>query len=829
MSVEAFAAFKAAQERVRSNYKDVGEDSDMLAERIISSFQAAFDKPPIEAFEMILQKAMTADEVRVALFAPREEQVKYYPILLMAGIQPEVKGLEESHPILRLKSLVLSTIFLLHKYSWKGFLEEFVIRGGLDILAYMLAEPNLYFRGQVVEIFLTITDCDNWDWFLPRSDILGRTLHIRFLELTDHPHFLDNLILNRQQTYPGGSMRCLQLLAFWLSWVRAMYTMNQVLHLSSGLLSELRFWSMSTSSSGEESSTSDQAQAEERNLAATLFQDFSDDQYKRDGLDNLVPAIPAEDETGKATGTLSVHGVDRPAVDADVEAKVKTAFERIGDKIEFRSASKRRENETSNNADQIKRVADSSNAAPVELTDTAAQYKDQGNTAFGFADFASALALYQKALQACLAVHTPNTESEPSGDFVATLHFNCAACHWKLYSQGFSSVQPIYKSGILASDGVSHASLQSATDATATLSACAEHCRAALRAYPRHHKAGYRLAAVLLAQNLPELALETVDNTLSKLMEMPSAEGGSDITYSSLRELRARCVAAAMLAGAGKSASSSAVPEQAKGLSSRAASVLAALQRRKQREDSRETHALASTWEPPAIIDDDDDPQNARDKIKKNTSHETEDIDVSEYFGASNVYTGAAGDTRVRKATKGASVKANDVAESDSAQKDARMAEKRALRKRLQDSMATLKRAMSALEKGKYSSEVLEAQRTPFVEALQSLWVIPTNPSKSSCHTLNSAFSESSITLEEPQVVALLRVAQNLLSNENTRAIGIRCAVEVTGLDRLQSVLRMALYGNAALRHACEAVTESLRGEAEEGSVHAGDLISSCL
>ena len=149
---EAEKALRAAQAKIRKDYteKDVGPDADMLAERICKSFQAAFDKPPMDEFQQILQKNMSEDEVRVCLFAPREEQVRYYPLLLLAGAQPEVRRLGDTHPMVRLKSLILSTLFLLHRFSWKGFLEEFVIRGGLNTLAEMLSEPNLYFRGQIV-------------------------------------------------------------------------------------------------------------------------------------------------------------------------------------------------------------------------------------------------------------------------------------------------------------------------------------------------------------------------------------------------------------------------------------------------------------------------------------------------------------------------------------------------------------------------------------------------------------------------------------------------------------------------------------------------------
>jgi hypothetical protein len=43
------------------------------------------------------------------------------------------------------------------------------------------------------------------------------------LALANSP-FLQLLLDNNPSPFPGGSFYCLQMLAFWLSWVRALYT-----------------------------------------------------------------------------------------------------------------------------------------------------------------------------------------------------------------------------------------------------------------------------------------------------------------------------------------------------------------------------------------------------------------------------------------------------------------------------------------------------------------------------------------------------------------------------------------------------------------------------
>jgi len=950
MSIEALSAMDSAAERIRANYKDIGADSEVLAGRIIASFQAAFDKPPIEEFEQILQKRFTADEVRIALLAPREEHVKYYPLLLMATIQPEIQKLQrldDSHPLVRLKSLVLSTIFLLHRHSWKEFLEEFVIRGGLDTLAHMIAEPNLYFRGQVVEILLTITDCDVFDWFLPRSDLLGRTLHVRFLELSDHPSYLENLITNRVGSYPGGSMRCLQLMAFWLSWVRAMYTKNQLLNLSKSLLSELQVWAdtgpegindsqvgkvstkrpiptpipkaqadgsidvsgvsgddivlemdadaaaisaaatlgnedtKNTNTNETETETEEDQKIceEEKKLASTLLQDFSFDQYQRDGMDDISSSSSTAAEAcvlneispsaagftdDSNTSGLSVRGIDRPAIDTTVQSDVKQAFERIGDSISFRSDT------SANNSEAQKHLTAPTPAAAqpvVTITTTTAQHKEQGNSSFGRGDYMDALNHYNFALSAVrrgdYTASSVSVSAQPEKDeWEASVHFNCAACHWKIYSKktstGKESANPTYipskkgtTSSSSAADSQEHMDfnlLRLTTDVSPeeALASCALHCKEALRLHPWHYKAGYRLSAVLLAQSQSEKALQTVDTALSLLTASPVAgDGGADSTYSSLKELRARCVAACMLSAktnvtANGNHNTTTVDAPAKGLSSRAAGILASLQRRKVREDSRETHALASTYTPPTAEEDE---QLARDaKQKKKVVRGGDDRDVSEYFGSSNIYTGTSGSAKKmevggsKKSSAGADSSATDNAASakeDAARKAARSAEKKVMRKRLLDAVAVLKKCVLAVEKGKYSEESLLVQKMVLVESLNVLWTIPVTVGKKAVHSLNSAFLEASLTLEEPLITTLVFLAKYLLTAESSTAAdksaGAHCAIDLVNIDRMQSVLRMALYGNNALKTACVAVSEALISSPDFGNiaVEAGKLLLS--
>ncbi len=129
-------------------------------------------------------------------------------------------------------------------------MEQFTIHGGLLSLSELINDKNLYIRGQALEIFLSLTDCDSFDWFqkvafsvVDSETTDTRTLmHQALISLVNGSPFLENLLANRVGSYPGGSCRALQILAFWLSWLRALYTKEQKLILSEKVLKELKLW-----------------------------------------------------------------------------------------------------------------------------------------------------------------------------------------------------------------------------------------------------------------------------------------------------------------------------------------------------------------------------------------------------------------------------------------------------------------------------------------------------------------------------------------------------------------------------------------------------------
>ena len=139
------------------------------------------------------------------------------------------------------------------------------MQDGLLALSHLIADENLYLRSQAVEVFMRCTSEDTCSWFKtpegPNDPVLR--FHERLFKLSGTP-FIKDLTANYDESYPGGSFTCLELLAFWLSWVRIFYAKDQKLRLSKHLLNVLKSWSHEQSRSKEE-----------RAFAKKLYDDFS--------------------------------------------------------------------------------------------------------------------------------------------------------------------------------------------------------------------------------------------------------------------------------------------------------------------------------------------------------------------------------------------------------------------------------------------------------------------------------------------------------------------------------------------------------------------------
>lgn len=240
---------------------------------------------------------------------------------------------------------------------------------------------------------MTVTDCDTFDWFLPppqhtvHASYTVQQLHMKLLGLSRNPEFLNNLVKNRIDSYPGGSFRALQQLAFWLSWVRALYTADQKLALSQHLLSEIKIWSTANEDDSEE-------MKEERKLAETLYEDFGklqaatgESHYSLEGV-----AFPSNDNNSAASS------VQEEAAQSQSSANSSTSVV---------------------------------NEEAVVSIESVSKLKDEGNEHYKKAQFYEAKSTYIQSLELFEQLKI----SEENNGLEVSLRSNLANTFWKLFTE----------------------------------------------------------------------------------------------------------------------------------------------------------------------------------------------------------------------------------------------------------------------------------------------------------------------------------------------------------------------------------------------------------
>lgn len=790
MAQQHVLAFECACEVIRREYAQM-DDGVELGERIIKGLRLSFDDPPVEEFEQILHKRFTADEVRVAVFDPMEEQIAFYPMLLAA-----TEAAPEGHALRKLQGLVLSSIFLLHKRHW-SFLQEFVVQGGLDALANMLGTQNMYFRGQVIEILTCITDCDVFDWFAPPTTLMSRILHVRMLEMADHGKFLDGLVANRSDSYPGGSARCLQILAFWLSWVRATYTQDKRLHLSPAILEQLEAWSR------------EPEEDEERQLANTLFKDFGTDQYV--GYQGSTPA-PCISDTSSSSSSSSSRVVEVNDAGVPVAAQLlggqKTVAGILRPSFDMKSsieAVHARKSATVNV--KCKDLNPPPSSVSPDRLDTVGRdvvLKEKGNGLFKEGNYEEALELYTRALDEVV-------EGQEGGDeIMAALHYNRAASLWKI-AQALKSRetgQGGYQFEVADgddADGLLGGISGSDAPGVFELLRCEQACREAASLSPGHFKATYRLAAVQLSLGNINGAAETVNGALSYQQERERASrltlagdgtgtgtgATAEFPIHALLTLRQRCTAAALARGG-------AVSEVQEGASSKTMAVLAALQRRRQREEGRATHAWSGSEGGGGGGPGDD---NSSDATATVTATATATSNDSHSRSSASVSSGnASSEEQSKKPSTSKAALTKGKGKSQEAKLSTRVVvegkvEAAEKRRRAMELGQRLKKAVAAFERGIVSTDTVES-------IMADIW-----------HTDGLTLREAlaAYSLEESLLLLLIKTACAWAHSQEDGRKAARLLCELVKCERFSSNLSMALFGNSSVKDELRAAISLIR------------------
>lgn len=115
---EATSALDWVLKRIETEFKDV-PDSQEMVDKLTAKFVQTSNSPPRQDFEYVLNKTFTDDEVVIALFRPREEQVPYFAEMLLAA-----QELPAGNPVSKLCPLLVSLLFLVHRY---GFFTVFLL------------------------------------------------------------------------------------------------------------------------------------------------------------------------------------------------------------------------------------------------------------------------------------------------------------------------------------------------------------------------------------------------------------------------------------------------------------------------------------------------------------------------------------------------------------------------------------------------------------------------------------------------------------------------------------------------------------------------------
>ncbi|RHZ20201.1 hypothetical protein DYB37_001849 [Aphanomyces astaci] len=251
MSSAAMTATIVAPSVVKDALRDaIASFPEELQASLMEKFTAYYTNPETPHVEQVLRKRMSDGHAQRLLFMPTKEQAALYVLLVQAPPQ----GAPETHPC-------------------------FI--GGLNSLVDLFTHENLHFRGQALDVFTQMTSNPDFDWFQAPTCSETKSMHAKMLLLTNTSDFIQALVTNKDS--PAMSLYALQILAFYMSWVRKLYTKGE-LRLSAALLATLADW--------KETADSD----EERELATNVFDDF-----------NRWPAADAP-----STPPLAFHGVQLP-------------------------------------------------------------------------------------------------------------------------------------------------------------------------------------------------------------------------------------------------------------------------------------------------------------------------------------------------------------------------------------------------------------------------------------------------------------------------------------------------------------------------------------
>lgn len=352
----------------------------------------------------------------------------------------------------RLQVSALGMLYLVHLSS-SEFIRAFVLRGGLTQLLQLFSHPNLLVRGQAIECFLQVTAHPDLDWFAEKdatsstAALRRELLHVgqRQDERRDSPEAWAQAALfplpralfvkGDSSAFPNESFLSLEILAFWLSWVRKVFLHSEPLQLPVSGLAALQRWSTRASAVCDVSK-------EEVALATALYNDFS----------RFPPLAPPHD---RATDSGSDGGGGGRGSKSFAEPTVS-----VGSKASHTPHQRTVHGSSTGSA-----------TSRVPQTKTPDSCKTVGNACFAKQDYCSAFSHYSEGIALCGDLHVE--ASSLVRETHATLLTNRAATLLKLLGIQDDGLPPQsllhkWQVSLTATSSIPTASVQASSTTTST-------------------------------------------------------------------------------------------------------------------------------------------------------------------------------------------------------------------------------------------------------------------------------------------------------------------------------------------------------------------------
>lgn len=251
-----------------------------LRDALLTTFCSECAFPMTRELELALHTRLSDDGARHLLFCPKTP-VQYRNYVMLLAIGPaassrDVSTQQQDANVSKTAPLTWATVvhkrcwtlfYLKHASDW-AFVVEFVLLDGLHVLTEQLVHGDVQTRGQALDCFVQITSNSVFDWFQDPRGYIDKAMHSAMAALAAPASpFLSHLVdtVRASDSVSGSTFVLLQVLAFFLSWLRKFYAQpRNELRLSHELLTLLRDWR-------ERTQTNEPAELE---LAQQVYDDF---------------------------------------------------------------------------------------------------------------------------------------------------------------------------------------------------------------------------------------------------------------------------------------------------------------------------------------------------------------------------------------------------------------------------------------------------------------------------------------------------------------------------------------------------------------------------